>query len=69
LPLVGLATGFTLLTFAQQKDTFDSQTVQQLDALDKKFDEAFENDDAAVAALFTEDAALSRQRRSMRNDS
>ena len=58
LTLVGLAIIFALPTFAQQKDTIDSRTRSQIDEqIDKKFDEAFNNNDAAaVAALFTEDA-------------
>lgn len=37
------------------KDTVDSQMVQQYDALAKQFDEAWNNNDAA---LFTKDAVL-----------
>jgi ketosteroid isomerase-like protein len=52
--LVGLAIIFALPTFAQQKDTIDSQIDEQIN---KKFDEAFNNGDAAaIAAFFTEDA-------------
>ena len=41
----------------KKTDTPDPQIRQQLDALLKKFDEAFNNNDpAALAALFTEDA-------------
>ena len=55
--LVGLAISFALPTFAQQKETVDPKILEQLDAFGKKFDEAFNNNDAAaVAALFTEDA-------------
>jgi uncharacterized protein (TIGR02246 family) len=58
--LVGLAIGFTAPTFAQQKETketVDPKTLEQLDALGKKYDEAQNsNDAAAVAALYTEDA-------------
>jgi len=54
--LVGLAIGFILPIFAQQKDTVDPQTAQQIRALRTKFDEAFNrNDPAAVAALYAED--------------
>jgi uncharacterized protein (TIGR02246 family) len=57
--LVGLAISFTLPTFAQQKDAVDQKTLQQLDAKIKKYDEAVNNNDAAaVAALFTEDAVF-----------
>jgi ketosteroid isomerase-like protein len=71
LTLAGFAIGFVLPTFAQQKDTADSQLAQQRDlvgdpkALDEfgvlatKQSEAFTNKDAAaVAALFTEDGVL-----------
>ena len=54
LSLVGLALGFTVLTFAQQKDVAEPQISQQLDALGQKYDEAFNNsDEAALAATFT----------------
>jgi ketosteroid isomerase-like protein len=57
--LVGLVISFALPTFAQQKDTVDPQTIQQLAALPKKFAAAFNNNDAAaLAALYTEDAVL-----------
>jgi ketosteroid isomerase-like protein len=59
LVLVGLAIGFTMPAFAQQKDTPDPQITEQLKALSKKTDEANNNGDAAaVAALYTEDAVL-----------
>ena len=71
LTVVGLAIGFALPTFAQQKDTADPRIVQQRDllgvakALDEfgefhqALDEAYnKNDAAAVAALFTKDALL-----------
>jgi uncharacterized protein (TIGR02246 family) len=42
---------------AQEKDAVDQQTLQQLDAERKTYDEAVNNHDAAaVARLFTEDA-------------
>ena len=57
LTLVGLAIGFAVPSFAQQ--TVDLQTRQQLDALLEKTDDAYINNDAAAAAaLFTEDAVL-----------
>jgi uncharacterized protein (TIGR02246 family) len=41
------------------KDTPDPQLRQQLDALIKKYDEAVNNNDAAaLAALFTDDAVF-----------
>jgi ketosteroid isomerase-like protein len=56
---VGLAISFAVPAFAQQKDTVDPQIIEQLDALGKKFDEAWNNNDAAaLAALYTEDAVL-----------
>ena len=44
---------------AQQKDTADPQTVQQIRVLAMKLDEAFnKNDPAALAALYTENAVM-----------
>jgi uncharacterized protein (TIGR02246 family) len=55
--LVALTISFALPAFAQQKDTVDQQIIEQLNALPKKFAAAFNNNDgAAVAALYTEDA-------------
>src|ERR1700730_9861552 len=55
--LVGLAISFALPTFGQQKEKVDPKVIEQLNAISKKFDEAVNNNDAAaVAALFTEDA-------------
>ena len=55
--LVGLAISFALPTFAQQKETVDPQIIEQLIALGKKWSEGENNNDAAaVAALFTQDA-------------
>jgi ketosteroid isomerase-like protein len=55
--VVGLAIGFAVPTFAQQKDTVDPQIIEQFAALGKKYAEAVNsNDAAAVAALYTEDA-------------
>jgi hypothetical protein len=69
--LVGLAIGFALAAFAQQKDTVKPPNAQQRDlradvtalyefnVLGTKEQEAFnKNDASAVAALFTEDAVL-----------
>jgi uncharacterized protein (TIGR02246 family) len=59
IALAGLAIGFVLPAFAQQKDTVDPQISEQLSALGKKTDEAFNNGDAAaLATLYTEDAVL-----------
>jgi hypothetical protein len=46
--LAGLAISFAVPTFAQQKDAADPQIVQQYAALSKKFDEAWNNNDAAA---------------------
>jgi uncharacterized protein (TIGR02246 family) len=55
--LVGLAISLALPTFAQQKETVDPKIIEQLTELGKKFDEAANNNDAAAwAACFTEDA-------------
>ncbi|MBW0000286.1 MAG: SgcJ/EcaC family oxidoreductase [Verrucomicrobia bacterium] len=55
--LVGLAINFAVPTFAQEKETVDPQTAQQIRALSIKYDEAFNNNDAAaLAALYMEDA-------------
>ena len=58
--LVGLAISFALPTFAQQTNTPDPQLRQQLiNEKYKKYDEAQNNNDAAAsAAFFTEDAVL-----------
>jgi uncharacterized protein (TIGR02246 family) len=57
--LVGLAIGFAAPAFAQQKDAADPQIRQQIDALTKKYIDAVDNNDAAaLAALFTEDAVM-----------
>ena len=55
LALAGLAFSFAFPVVAQQ--TADPKTIEQFDEFNKKFDEAFNNNDAAaVAAFFTEDA-------------
>ena len=58
--LAGLAIGFALPAFGQERDAaVDPQIVQQLHAIGKKSDEAFLRGDAvSLAALFTEDAIL-----------
>ena len=59
LALVGLAISFALPTFAQQKETVDPQLIQKLDTMSKKYNEAFNNHDAAaIAAVYTEDAVF-----------
>jgi ketosteroid isomerase-like protein len=78
LVLAGLATSFTVPTFAQQTSaetpspattpaasatqTVDPKLRQQIEAIDAKFDEAFNKHDAtAIAALYMEDAVLLTQ--------
>ena len=57
--LMWLAISFAVPAFAQQKDAANPQIRQQLDALGQKYDEAFNNGDAAaLAATYTEDAVL-----------
>jgi uncharacterized protein (TIGR02246 family) len=60
LALTGLAISFALPTFAQQTNKPDPQLIEQINnTLLKKNADAFNNNDAAaVAALFTEDAVL-----------
>jgi ketosteroid isomerase-like protein len=59
LALVGLAISSALPTLAQQTNTPDPQLREQLLALAKKFEDAWNNNDAtALAALFTVDAVL-----------
>jgi len=63
LIIPALAISFAVPTFAQQKDAVDSQVIEQLAQIDKKYGEAFNNNDAAaVAALFTEDAVFATDR-------
>jgi uncharacterized protein (TIGR02246 family) len=55
--LVGLAIGFAVPAFAQQTNTPDPQLRLALDDLFKRETEAYNNNDAAaIAATFTEDA-------------
>jgi ketosteroid isomerase-like protein len=57
--LIGLTISFAVPAFAQQKDTVDTQIIEQLAALEQEYDEAFNNGDAvALAATFKEDAVL-----------
>jgi ketosteroid isomerase-like protein len=59
---VGCVFSFVLPIFAQQPNTPDPQLRRQLLALAKKFEEAWNNNDAAaLAALFTKDAILVEQ--------
>jgi len=58
--LAGLAITFALPSFAQQKNAAaDPQATQKIRAIGKAYDEAVNNNDAAViAALYTEDAVF-----------
>jgi len=58
--LVGLAIGFTVPILAQQKEPTPSEQDHQLvDAFNNKIDEAYKNNDpAAVAAFYAEDAVF-----------
>jgi ketosteroid isomerase-like protein len=57
LALVGLTISFALPTLAQQTNTPDPELRQQLLALAKKFEEAWNSNDATtLAALYTKDA-------------
>jgi hypothetical protein len=57
LPFVGLAAGFVLPAFGQQKDTVDSKIERQIRMLAANYDTAInKHDPADVAALYTQDA-------------
>jgi hypothetical protein len=57
--LVGLAISFALPAFGQQMDTPDPQLRKALVAFNKKVDDGLNNNDAAaLAALFTQDAVF-----------
>jgi ketosteroid isomerase-like protein len=59
--LVGLAISFALSTFAQQRDSVDPEVRNQIEAALKMREEAINKSDAAaVAALYTLDAASIR---------
>jgi len=59
LTLAGLATGFALPTFAQQKDVVDPELMKAVLHSCQVFDNAFNNNDPeALANLFTEDATF-----------
>jgi uncharacterized protein (TIGR02246 family) len=59
LALLGLTISFAPPAFAQQKDTVDAETAQQVRALASNYDAAFNRQDAvAVAALYAENAAF-----------
>lgn len=57
LTVVGLAIGFALPTFTQEKSTVAPRVYQQIEAVFTQFQEAFtKHDAAAMAALYTQDA-------------
>jgi ketosteroid isomerase-like protein len=57
--LVGVASSFVLPSLAQQNDPVNPQITEKLNANIKAYDEAVNNNDAAaVAALYTEDAVF-----------
>ena len=59
LTLAWLVISLVLPTFAQEKDTVDPRTMQQIRALTMKYEEAYNSHDpAAVAALYTEDGSF-----------
>jgi hypothetical protein len=59
LGLVGLAIRFAPPAFAQQKDTVDPETAQQVRAFASNYDAAFNRQDAVtVAGLYAEDAVF-----------
>ena len=57
LIIAGLVCGFSRPARAQERNTIDPQVSQEVEALNLKYDEAFNRNDAeAVATLFTADA-------------
>ena len=58
LSLAGLALGFALPTFAQEKDTVDPEVRQQIEAANMKLGEARNKYDAAATAAFYEQNAV-----------
>jgi len=57
--IVGLAISFAPPDFAQQKDTVDAETAQQVRALASNYDAAFNRQDAVtIAGLYAEDAVF-----------
>jgi ketosteroid isomerase-like protein len=57
LILAGLAIGFVLPTVAQEQKTVDPKLRQEIEAVEMKFQEAYNNRDvAAIVALYTENA-------------
>ena len=63
LALAGFVIGFAVPALAQEKDTVDPEARQQIEAVLTKYEDAFnKNDAAAIAALYTGDAAEVFQR-------
>jgi uncharacterized protein (TIGR02246 family) len=59
LTVAGMVAGLVLPAMAQQTNTVDPQTTHKLHTTSKAYDEAVSNNDlAAIAALFTEDAVF-----------
>jgi hypothetical protein len=59
LALFGLATGFVVPVFAQEKEEVNPKILAAIQANDKAYDDAFnKHDAAAIAALFSENAVL-----------
>jgi ketosteroid isomerase-like protein len=54
--LAGLAIGFAVPVLAQEQNTVDPEVRQQIEAVVMKFDEAFKQDAAALAAFYTQNA-------------
>ena len=54
--VAGLAIGFTPLVLAQEQNTVDPEVRQQIEAVVMKFDEAYKQNAAALAALYTQNA-------------
>jgi uncharacterized protein (TIGR02246 family) len=56
--LIGLAIGFALPAFAQEQNAVDPEVRQQIEAVLTKYEDAYnKNDAAAIAALYTAEAA------------
>ena len=57
LTLAGLTMGFALPAFAQEQKTVDPKMRQEVEAIEMKFQEAYNNRDVAtISALHTQDA-------------
>ena len=55
--LIGLAISFAFPIYAQERNTVDPETRQEIDVVSMQYGEAFnKHDPAAVAALYTQDA-------------